>query len=416
MLELERQISERYPNWFAGSRAKLTQPLLRGLSRFSRLDQVSAVLEEHAHLQGFAFVEAILNTLQVRYTVDQVERERIPQTGRLLIVANHPSGVIDAMALLHLVGSIRRDVKIVANDFLCAVDGIRDLLLPLRILGGRPSADSLAAIEQALQAEQCVIIFPAGEVSRLHWHGIADTRWRQGFLRFARNTGAPVLPVKIGARNSAFFYGASTLYKPLGTVLLPREAFARKGCRVDIRIGLPMALPADKAPESALASIRQALYAIGTRKESSPPGPQPLVHAVDRGALLDELHRLPLLGETPDGKRIHAGRLASDSSLLREIGRLRELSFRAIGEGTGKRLDVDAFDTWYEHIVLWDPEALEIAGAYRVARGEQVFAERGLAGFYTASFFPLWLRDAAATGRRHGAGSQLRDAEILGHP
>jgi putative hemolysin len=387
MLELERQISDRYPHWFAGPRAKLTRPLLRGFGRFARLPDIAAILGNFAHLRGFAFVEAILNTLDIRYTVDQVERERIPQTGRVLIVANHPSGVIDAVALLHLVGSIRRDVKIVANDFLCAVDGIRDLLLPLRILGGRPSADSLAAIEQALQAEQCVIIFPAGEVSRLHWRGITDTRWRQGCLRFARNTGAPVLPVKISARNSAFFYGASTLYKPFGTALLPREAFSRRGSRIDVRIGLPMTLPADKAPESALASIRQALYAIGTRKETSPPGPEPLVHAVDRSALLFELNKMPLLGQTPDGKRIHAGRLASDSPLLREIGRLRELSFRAIGEGTGKRLDVDAFDTWYEHIVLWDPDALEIAGAYRVARGEQVFAERGLAGFYTATLF-----------------------------
>ena len=387
MLALERQITERYPNWFAGSRGKLARPLLRGFSRYARLPEIAGILAGHAHLNGFAFVDAMLNHLDVRYTVDQVERERIPQTGRVLIVANHPSGVIDALALLHLVGSVRRDVRIVANDFLCTVDGIRDLLLPLRILGGRPNAESLAAVEQALHAEQCVVIFPAGEVSRLHWRGIADTRWRQGFLRFARNTGAPVLPVKIAARNSAFFYGASTLCKPFGTALLPREIFARRGTRIDLRIGRPLQVPETKAPESALASIRQALYAIGTRKETCPPGPEPLAHAVDRGALLAELRKLPLLGQTPDGKRIHAGRLASDSPLLREIGRLRELSFRAVGEGTGKRLDVDAYDTWYEHIVLWDPEALEIAGAYRVARGEEIYAERGLAGFYTASLF-----------------------------
>jgi putative hemolysin len=387
MLAIERQIAERFPLWFTGPRARISQPLLRGLTRFTKLDEAGQFLAENSHLTGFAFVEAALGHLDIRYTVDQVERERIPQTGRVLIVANHPSGAIDALALLHFVGSIRRDVKIIANDFLCAIEGLRDLLLPVRILGGRPSESSLAAIDKALSDEQCVIVFPAGEVSRLGWRGITDSRWRRGFVRFARDSGAPVLPVKIGARNSAFFYGASALCKPVGTALLPREVFARKGARIELRIGAPLAVPPSGAADSTLASIRQALYAIGTRKETAPPGPEPLVHAVDRAALLIELQKLPLLGQTPDGKRIHAGRLASDSPLLREIGRLRELSFRAVGEGTGKRLDVDAFDTWYEHIVLWDHDALEIAGAYRVARGDDVFAERGLEGLYTASLF-----------------------------
>jgi len=387
MLALERQIVDRFPQWFTGPHARITQPLIRGFARLSRLDRASEFLSENAHLAGFALIEAALARLDVRYTVDQVERERIPQSGRVLVVANHPCGAIDALALLHLIGSIRRDVKIVANDFLGAIDGMRDLLLPLRILGGRPSPESVQAIENALALEQCVVVFPAGEVSRLGWRGITDTRWRRGIVRFARGTDTRVLPVKIRARNSAFFYGVSTLYKPLGTALLPREALARKAARIELRVGLPMTVPATGTQDSALASIRQALYAIGTRKETAPASAEPLVHSVERAALVGELQKLSLLGQTPDGKRIYAGRLASDSPLLREIGRLRELSFRAVGEGTNKRLDVDAFDTWYEHIVLWDHDALEIAGAYRVARGQEVFAERGLDGFYTASLF-----------------------------
>ena len=404
MIDLERRLAERYPHWFRGSHAPIARQLVRGLGRLSRLDEAEAFLSAHAHLQGLALVEAALDYLGVRYTVDQVERERIPQTGRLLIVANHPSGALDALALLHLVGSIRPDVRILANDFLTAVPGLGELLLPLRILGGKPTPESLAAVEQALQREQCVIVFPAGEVSRLGLAGIRDGRWRQGFLRFARATGAPVLPVRVGARNSALFYGASALYKPAGTALLPRELFTRRGARIELRIGRPLSLPGQEAPESALASVRQALYAIGSRREAAPRGPEPLVHAVDRRRLVDALAKLPRLGSTPDGKRIHAGPLAADSPLLREIGRLRELSFRAVGEGTGKRLDLDAYDTWYDHIVLWDPEALEIAGAYRVAPGGQVLAERGLEGFYTASLFryPCSLLPRLAQGMELG--------------
>lgn len=387
MLEIERQITERFPHWFSGSRAAITRPLWRGYSRFSRLAEAGDFLAANRHLAGFAFVESALDFLQARYTVDHVERERIPQTGRLLLVANHPAGAVDALALLHFVGSVRRDVKIVANDLLCGIDGLRDLILPLRVLGGKPAPDSIAIIEQALANEQCVIVFPAGEVSRLGWRGITDTRWRRGFLRFARRASAPVLPVKIETRNSALFYGASALWKPAGTALLPREVLARKGARIELRIGSAQPLPAARDDASALHSIRQALYAIGSRRETVPQGPQSLVHAVDRAALLAELAGLRLLGQTPDGKRIHCGALHADSLLLREIGRLREMSFRAVGEGTGKRLDVDAYDSWYEHIVLWDHEALEVAGAYRVARGEQVLAERGVEGFYTSSLF-----------------------------
>ena len=404
MIELERRLEQSFPAWFQGARERLTRRLLRGFSRLSRLDEIDAFLARHGHQQGLALVEAALDHLGARYTVDQVERERIPATGRLLVVANHPSGGLDALALLHLVGSVRSDVRILANDLLAAIPGLAPLLLPVRILGGKPTPESIAAVEEALQREQCVIVFPAGEVARLGLRGVRDAQWRQGFLRFARATGTPVLPVRIEARNSAMFYGAAALLKSAGTALLPRELFTRRGARISLRIGLPRALDENVEPANALASIRQALYAIGSRRESTPIGPVPVAPAVDRKRLVDALALMPRLGTTPDGKRIHAGRLAGDSPVLREIGRLREITFRAAGEGTGQRLDLDAYDGWYDHIVLWDPEALEIAGAYRVAPGEAVLAERGLEGFYTASLFryPCRMLERLAQGMELG--------------
>lgn len=316
-----------------------------------------------------------------------MERERIPETGPTVVVANHPCGAVDALALLHLVGSVRGDVRILANDVLWALEPLRELLLPLRILGGKPSRASLDAVHASLGRGECVIVFPAGEVSRLGVMGVRDGPWQKGFVRFARAHGATVVPVRVTARNSALFYGASALFKPAGMALLPREMYARRGRRIGLRVGRPLSLPKRGAPADVARAVRRALYAIGTRREASVGGPEPVAHAVDRRLLVAELARLPLLGETPDGKRIHAGPLHADSPLLREIGRLRELSFRGIGEGTGQRLDIDRFDTWYEHIVLWDAQALEIAGAYRVALGERVLAERGLGGLYTASLF-----------------------------
>jgi putative hemolysin len=410
MLDLERTLATRFPAWFHGARAPVARPLVRALERVSRLDDVNAFLRDHAHLSGFAFVEAALARLDCRWLVDHVERERIPHEGPVVIAANHPMGAIDALALLSFVGTIRRDVRILANDFLAEFfPGLGELLLPLRILGGRPSAESLAAVDAALAAGRAVIVFPAGEVSRLTPAGIADTRWRRGFLRFAERAGADVVPVHLGGRNSALFYGLSTIYKPLGTALLPREMFARSGSRIEIRVG--HARPARELIEAcrgldrALAVVRRSLYAIGKGRDAHVPKLAPLAHPAPLRELVAEVERLAVLGETPDGKRILAGRLAPDSALLSEIGRLRELTFRAVGEGTGRRLDVDRYDAWYEHIVLWDAQALEVVGAYRLVRVEEVLASRGLAGLYTASLFDFdralmpVLRQAVELGR-----------------
>ena len=390
MIQLEQRLQQRFPHWFRGRRAVLARPLLRGIARWSRLDEIDAFLAANRHVRGFDFVAAAMRHLGAGYVTSDADRARIPAHGRLLIVANHPSGALDALALLDLVGQVRRDVRIVANDFLSALGGLGELLLPVRILGGRPAPDSLRAIRAALGRGECVIVFPAGEVSRLGPRGIRDGRWRRGFLRFARACAAPVLPVRIDARNSMLFYGASALFKPVGTALLAREMFARRARRVLLRVGTPRAIPADAGDEALLRDIRRELYALGTRRQCEEPagsGPEPVAAAADPALVGAAVVGLRLLGRTSDGKQIRVGALAVDSPLLHEIGRLRELTFRAVGEGTGRRLDLDAWDSWYEHIVLWDEAAAKIAGAYRIARGAPVLAAHGLRGLYTASLF-----------------------------
>jgi len=388
---LARQLAERYPRWFGGRRARLARPLLRTLGRWSRLDEAHGFLRDNAHLRGLAFVEAALDHLQLRYDVDADAVARIPAQGRLLIVANHPSGALDALALLHCVGQVRGDVRIVANDFLARLEGLRDLLLPVRILGGSPGIASVRAVGQALAQEQCVIVFPAGEVSRLGPRGIADGRWRRGFLRFARAAGAPVLPVRVEARNSMLFYGASALFKPAGTALLAREMFRQRQRRIGLRIGQAAPVDSGESDADALRRIRRALYALGRRGTENAAEiarePAPVAAPADPARVVAEIARLQPLGQTHDGKRILIGRPAPGSALMHEIGRLRELTFRAVGEGSGQRIDVDRYDAWYEHILVWDAPAARIAGAYRIARGATVLAGHGLRGLYTASLF-----------------------------
>ena len=390
MLKLQERVESRFPHWFAGKRARLAQPLLRRFAKVARIDQIETFLAEHAHLRGLAMVEAALEHLDCRYLIDPIERQRIPEEGRVVIVANHPMGGIDAMALLACVGSVRRDVRIIGNQVLGWLGCIDDLLIPVPVFEGRASTAQLNAVRQALEQECAVIVFPAGEVSRLDWRGLQDGPWRPGFVRMAQRAGAPILPMRIEGRNSVLFYGASALYKPLGTALLPRELFARRGARLTLRAGAPC--PPDALPGAELdrrAASQAVRRAVDTLSRRTPEwrAPQPVGHRPCLRTLRAEIERLPLLGNTADGKRIHAGRLGADSLLLREIGRLRELTFRSVGEGTGRRTDTDRYDTWYDHIVLWDDHACEIAGAYRAAPGSRILAERGMEGLYSASLF-----------------------------
>ncbi len=364
------------------------------IGQWSRLPEIESLLNERGHLRGFDFLRAALMQMQVEYRVEPSAMAEIPATGRLMIVANHPSGALDALALLDIVGQVRRDVRIVANDMLTTIEPLAALMLPIRILGGRPSSDSLRAIERALEAEQCVIVFPSGEVSRLRLTGVRDGRWQSGFVRFARKTDTPVLPVRIQARNSALFYGASALYKPAATALLAREMFARSRRPLQVHFGKAFRLDAQTATDDVLRDVRTRVYALGRGRKLAAgqapvltTHPAPIALAIGHADVIVGIAQTELLGKTGDGKEIRLARLDADAPLLLEIGRLRELTFREVGEGTGRSRDLDDYDPHYEHILVWDAAATRIAGAYRVARGAHALARQGLAGLYTASLF-----------------------------
>jgi putative hemolysin len=389
MLRIEADIQQRFPQFFNGRKAALTRPLLQQLAKVNRFERIEQLAARNAHLAGLAFVEAILRQLDCRYLVDDVEREVIPESGRCLIVANHPLGGLDALALLKCVGDVRRDVAIVANDVLSQIDSLGSLLLPVRIMGGKPTAASLEAVQQALEMEKAVIVFPAGEVSRLGWQGVRDGRWRHSFVTWAERCQAPVVAAHLEARNSALFYGLSALYRPLGAALLARELSSGRPRRISIRLSavdLPR-VTADANRTQVAARIRDAMYAMARSKPKFAPNVEPLAHAGRLRDLLHDIESMQRIGETSDGKVILCGQPHADSAVMHEIARLRELTFRSVGEGSGQRLDRDRFDAHYQQLVVWDAIRMEIAGAYRIADCREVIARHGIQGIYCASLF-----------------------------
>lgn len=390
MISVERSFFEAFPQLATGSGRQLSQPVVSLLRRIVCEERINAEVAALAPLRGLRFVREALRRLDFSYRVAPTDIENIPAEGRVVIVANHPLGALDALALLDLVGGVRADVRIVGNRVLSALSGLGDLLLPCEVFGSRAGGASLRAVYRALEAEQAVILFPAGEVSRIGPSGIRDGRWASGFARFAQRSAAPVLPVHVAASNSPMFYGASMLARPLGTLMLPRELMAGGHARIGLTVGAPVPPAALRAvstsPDGLAAAMRRHVYRLARRKPPLFDTEQTVAHPEPVRQLRADLQAGQRLGETADGKQIVLVE-GEDSSLLREIGRLRELAFRRVGEGTGLRRDLDDFDRYYRHIVLWDEARCEVVGAYRLGECAGIVARRGISGLYSASLF-----------------------------
>ena len=389
MISVERSFFEKFPRLAEGRARSFSQPVIELLRKVACEDRINRRLAEFAPLTGFDFVERALEGFRVSYRIAHTDRENIPAEGRLVIVANHPLGAFDALALLHLVGSVRRDVRILANDVLVQFAQLNSLLLPVNVFGsGGASAGRLRDAYRALDNEQALIVFPSGEVSRMGPQGVRDGRWSSGFVRMARHAGAPVLPVHIAAHNSPTFYGVSMLAKPLSSLLLAREMFATQA-QLGISVGEPVAATelgaADAAPVAQ--AMRRHVYQLAKRRPTVFATSRTIAHPESPLAIRHALKRAQELGATQDGKRILLIDAQPDCPVLREIGRLRELSFRRVGEGSGTRRDLDRFDAHYRHLVLWDEQALAIVGAYRLGEGARILAAQGGAGLYSSTLF-----------------------------
>jgi putative hemolysin len=396
MLNIEESIVSKFPV-FANQAPIIRDSTLSILRKLTREQEINQFLDENQGISGLDFIDRIFDYFNFSYSVSQRERKNIPSHGRLIIIANHPIGSLDGLALLRLVSEIRPDVKIIANDMLMIFEQLHELLLPLDNMTNGSYKQSYRNILQALNNEQAVIIFPAGEVSRASPKGIYDGKWQAGFLHFARKTQAPILPVFVSAKNSLLFYGASLIFKPLATALLANEMFNKHSVEIKFRVGevIPhTALSSDSLADTALIKrLKKHLYKIGNGKQAIFITEKTIAHPEERSALKKELKTAQLIGSTRDQHRIYLCNWQAHPTVLREIGRLREQTFRKVGEGTGRRRDLDKFDHYYRHLVLWDEDKLTIAGAYRIGEVGKILHHKGIEGLYTSDLF-AWQQSA----------------------
>ena len=390
MIDIQKEIEKKFPNMNKKDNF-LKKSLFKIAKKIVHEDSINQFLTQNSHLKGFEFVDAVLDYFDFDYTVSSTDLQNIPSSGKVVIIANHPLGGLDALCLLRLIGQVRKDVKIVANDFLSGFEALNSLTIMIDNYKIKQSKTDIKKIYEALNNEEALIIFPAGEVSRATTKGIKDPIWNKGFLNFAQNSNAPILPIFLDAKNSKTFYTISVINKTFSTLLLSHEMFNKKSKRINVKIGqiIPNENIAPKGIDKKflLNLYRKHLYNLKKGKKSFFETQSAIAHPVSRIDLLNELKKSKLIGQTSDGKKIYLYDYTEDSIVLKELGRLREISFRKVGEGVNKKRDTDKYDIYYQHIILWDENELEIVGSYRIGNSDFIFKTIGVKGFYSNNLF-----------------------------
>jgi putative hemolysin len=351
---------------------------------------------------GGWFGTKLLSEMQIKYQIEPADLEKIPKRGRVVVVANHPFGIVDGLILATLLPLVRSDVKIITNYLISGIPEMEDICLFVDPFGRSPQ--NRKALKEALSwlcQDGMVVIFPAGEVS--HWSPrtlrVEDPKWTDTASRLIRLADATALPVYFKGRNSISFQALGLIHPVLRTARLTHEFLNARGKSVEVRIGNPI-------PAHALAGmnatqtteyLRRRTYLLANRGRSKtapgltllPKVTRPVAAQGDRERLVTDVARLRsecLLSEDRDFSVLLA-KADEIPAVLPEIGRLRELTFRTVGEGTGKAQDLDRFDSYYHHLFVWNKIKQEVVGAYRIGDMREILALYGPSGLYTNTLF-----------------------------
>jgi putative hemolysin len=351
-----------------------------------------------------AFLQMVLDAFDVRVEVAARELAGIPRTGPVVVVANHPFGAIEGVIMAHLLRSLRDDVRIMANGVLKQFTEIAHLFIGVNPFGGsRAARQNVRPLREAVRWVQdggLLMVFPAGEVSSLQLssRAIVDPEWNATIASIARRAGATAVPIYIHGRNSALFHLAGLVHPRLRTLMLARELLNKTGQRIRFSIGSPIAADQLRRFDSdveatAFLRMRTHLLALPHRLDRAVSAPavdqQPIIEPIDKALLRAEFEALPSVQRLVVSDDYHVVYAASSQIpwTLQEIGRLREMTFRAAGEGTGRSVDLDLFDDYYQHLYMWNPASNEVVGAYRIGRADEIVGRFGLRGLYTHSLF-----------------------------
>lgn len=378
--------------------------LAGALMRILGLNKLNDIYKDIYQYQGVDFADKLLEYLNVSCDCPPQELEYLPKEGPFIMVSNHPFGAIDGILMLSIIAKRRPDLRILTNFILSYIPNLTEYFLPVNPFTDRPGMKSslkgLKLAKEHLAQGGVLGLFPSGEVSsdKNKEKIVKDIEWQLSIIKLIKGAGVPVVPIYFDGENSRLFHLMGKVNPYLRTARLPHELINKKDRTISLRIGKPLQ-PAEMEEFVDLPTLGRYLwnrtYALepnvevaGTRKEGAKGKMEPIAPHVDASKLCSEIDSIA------HGKLFEVGKyecyMASANeipSLMMEIARSREETFRAVGEGTNRSVDTDIYDSYYKHLILWDKEKKSFIGAYRLGMGEEILEKYGVEGFYTSTLF-----------------------------
>ncbi|WP_339713482.1 lysophospholipid acyltransferase family protein [uncultured Kriegella sp.] len=380
------------------------------LMKVTRLSSINSFYDSIKDLNGTEYADAILKHFDIDFEIPEEDFKRLPKDGAYITISNHPLGGIDGILLLKLMAEQRPDYKIMANFLLQRMAPIEPYIFPVNPFEKHKNVkSSISGFKRALQHLKDghpLGIFPAGEVSTFKdGKLIVDKPWEEAALKLIRKAKVPVVPIYFHAKNSKLFYRLAKMNDVFRTAKIPSEVYSQRNRPIKVRIGQPISLNTQDDQETLeeyTALLRRKTYILSNAYEKErlidqipsslkiPKAPRKIATAVRTEVIQGEIEKL-----TEKDRRLLQSKnyevfLAPANEMpftLKEIGRQREVTFRAIGEGTNNSIDLDEFDNYYHHMFLWDNKEKLIVGAYRMGFGSEIFAKYGIDGFYLQDLF-----------------------------
>ena len=381
------------------------------LMKLTKISTLNKLYNRNKHLKDTAFLNALLDDLEIKFEIPEDDLKRLPKTGPYITISNHPLGGIDGILLLKLMLEREPDFKIVANFLLHRIEPMKPYIMPVNPFENHKDAKSsvigLKETLRHLSDGKPLGIFPAGEVST-YKDGklVVDKPWEEGAIKLIKKANVPVVPIYFHAKNSRLFYILSKLNDTFRTAKLPSELLTQKRRVIKVRIGKPITTNEQKefeTLESYGEFLRKKTYMLSNSFEdessflkapnlnlNSPKPPKSIVLPADQNSMNEEVEKLRASDSRyfiSKNYEVFFTEAKNIPNILHEIGRLREITFREIGEGTNNSIDLDNYDQYYHHMFLWDDATKKVAGAYRMGIGSQIYAKYGMNGFYLTELF-----------------------------
>ena len=385
------------------------------LMKVLKISTLNKIYDRNKHLKDLEFLNAILNEFQIKFEIPEEDLKRLPKDGAYITISNHPLGGIDGILLLKLMLEREPNFKIIANFLLHRIDPMKPYIMPVNPFETHKDAkSSVVGIKETLRHlsdGKPLGMFPAGEVSTYKDGKLmVDKAWEEGAMKVIRKAQVPVVPIYFHAKNSWLFYILSKLNPTLRTAKLPSELLTQKDRIIKVRIGKPISVAEQNEHttiEEYTEFLRKKTYMLANSFEKDvnflsaenlnnlklpklPKNPKQIVTAANQDKIIGEIEILRKTDSRLTQSKNYEVFLTEANkipNILHEIGRLREITFREIGEGTNNSIDLDKYDQYYHHMFLWDDEAKKIAGAYRMGLGSEIFAKYGIDGFYLQELF-----------------------------